>query len=138
MTDLEISKLTRKELIEMLLDLTEENDRLKEENDRLAKERNQRKIAVETSGTMAEAALKLNRVFEAADAAAKQYLQNIKARADADKAKAQTEAKAEEKASEPAEDDETESAENHENTEQNSTTHETDTEKGLKKWKKKK
>lgn len=137
MTDLEISKLTRKELIEMLLDLTEENDRLKDENDRLAKERNQRKIAVETSGTMAEAALKLNRVFEAADAAAKQYLQNIKARADADREKAQAEAKAEEKTAESTGDN-TENADNSEEAKQNSIVDETEAEKGLKKWKKKK
>ena len=78
MTDKEIGKLTRKELIEMLLSATTENDRLKEEIEKLNKELRMRKIAVENSGTMAEAALKLNRVFEAADAAAKQYLQNVK------------------------------------------------------------
>ena len=84
MTDKEISKLTRKELIETLLDVTRENEQLKATVEKLMKEMKVRKIAVETSGTMAEAALKLNRVFEAADAAAKQYLQNVKAKADAD------------------------------------------------------
>ncbi|MDD6095538.1 MAG: DNA repair protein [Clostridia bacterium] len=84
MTDKEIGKLTRKELIEMLLSATTENDRLREEIEKLNKELRIRKIAVENSGTMAEAALKLNRVFEAADAAAKQYLQNVKAKADAE------------------------------------------------------
>lgn len=83
MTEKEIAKLTRKELVEMLLDVTRENDRLKDDVDRLTRELKARRIAVETSGTMAEAAMKLNRVFEAADAAAKQYLQNVKARADA-------------------------------------------------------
>ncbi len=85
MTDQEISKLTRKELIEMLLAATEENAGLKEEIEKLNRELRVRRIAIESSGTMAEAALKLNRVFEAADAAAKQYLQNVKAKADAEK-----------------------------------------------------
>lgn len=82
MTDREISKLTRKELIEMLLSLTVENNELRDRVCELEKENKSRKIAIESSGTMAEAALKLNRIFEAADAAAKQYLQNVKARAD--------------------------------------------------------
>ena len=85
MTDKEISKLTRKELIEMLLAATEENQKLTEEVEKLNRELRVRRIAIESSGTMAEAALKLNRVFEAADAAAKQYLQNVKAKADAEK-----------------------------------------------------
>lgn len=88
MTEKEISKLTRKELIQMLISVSEENDRLKEKNEQLEKDMKVRKIAIEKSGSMAEAALKLNRVFEAADAAAKQYLQNVKAKADA-QAKAQ-------------------------------------------------
>lgn len=146
MTDNEVSRLTRKELIEMLLSLTEENDRLKEENERLLKEAKQRKIAVESSGTMAEAALKLNRVFEAADAAAKQYLQNIKARADADRAKAEDAEKAErtEKHFSTAENF-TETVDSPENTQsdggdgkQEKTTDEGSAGKGLKKWVKKK
>ena len=84
MTNKEIEKLTRKELIQMLLTVTEENDRLNGEIEKLNHELKLRKIAIESSGTMAEAAMKLNRVFEAADAAAKQYLQNVKAKADAE------------------------------------------------------
>lgn len=113
MTEKEISKLTRKELIKMLISLTEENNSLKEENEKLSKDLKFRRIAIDNSGSMAEAALKLNRVFEAADAAAKQYLQNVKAKADAQakadaakKAEAEAEAEtepAEEKAEEPKE-----------------------------------
>ena len=46
---------------------------LAEANERLA----QRQQIVATSGTMAEAAMRLNRVFEAADSAAKEYLSNM-------------------------------------------------------------
>lgn len=38
-----------------------------------------RDVAISTSGTLAEAALKLNRVFEDADRAAAQYLESIQA-----------------------------------------------------------
>ncbi len=103
MTNKEIEKLTRKELIQMLLTVTEENDRLNGEIEKLTHELKLRKIAIESSGTMAEAAMKLNRVFEAADAAAKQYLQNVKAKADAEIAAA-VEAATAEKEEKPAED----------------------------------
>lgn len=78
MTDRELRKLNRAELLELLLAKSRECDRLraqlKEANDKLAA----REIAIEKAGTMAEAALRLNGVFEAADRAAEQYLENIR------------------------------------------------------------
>jgi hypothetical protein len=41
-----------------------------------------RTIEIEHCGTMAEAAMRLNNLFAAADAAAAQYLENIKQRAE--------------------------------------------------------
>lgn len=77
MTEKELRKLNRYELLEMLLAQGKKLERLERElaeaNERLA----QRQQIVATSGTMAEAAMRLNRVFEAADSATKEYLNNM-------------------------------------------------------------
>ena len=78
MTEKELHKLNRAELLEMLIAQGKKLNRLEEELKKANSELERREIAVETSGTLAEAALKLNRVFEDADAAAKQYLELIK------------------------------------------------------------
>lgn len=78
MTDQELRRLSRTELLEMLIVQMEENKRLKQNLNKTKKLLADRKIAIEQSGTMAEAALRLNGIFEAADRAAKQYLENIR------------------------------------------------------------
>lgn len=77
MTEKELSRLSRQELLELLLAQAEENRKLKKQLQEARDALSDRKIAVERAGTMAEAALKLNGVFEAADKAARQYLENI-------------------------------------------------------------
>lgn len=77
MTDKELRKLTRAELLELLLVQTREIDRLNAHLEQLEAENQQRKITLSQAGNIAEAALQLNRVFEAAQAAADQYLENI-------------------------------------------------------------
>jgi len=78
MTDKELRRLRRGILLQMLLERTEENERLcaalKEANARL----DERKIAVSQAGTLAEAALSINGMLTAADESAKQYLENIR------------------------------------------------------------
>lgn len=88
MTDRELRRLSRAELLEMLLEQIEENERLNQRLGEMRKELADRRITLEQSGTMAEAALKLNGIFEAADRAARQYLENIRimARESSDKA----------------------------------------------------
>lgn len=85
MTDKDIKKLSRTELLEMLIEQTKENEALiahKEELERqikaLQQELNDRKIAIENAGSIAEASLQLNGVFEAAQAAADEYLQHVR------------------------------------------------------------
>lgn len=78
MTDIELKKLKRNELLQLLLEQSKTVEALRaelEEKNRLLEDRN---IKIAQSGSIAEAALKLNDVFEAAQAAADQYLQNIK------------------------------------------------------------
>ena len=77
MTDKELAKLSRAELLEMLLAQTKEVDRLKEKVRKLSAETESKRIAISNSGSIAEAALKLNGVFEAAEKAAKQYIDNV-------------------------------------------------------------
>jgi glutathione S-transferase len=77
MTDQKLKKLSRKELLEVMLAQEREIERLKQQL-RVAEERlAQREICIQQSGTMAEAALKLNQVFQQADAAAQQYLASV-------------------------------------------------------------
>ena len=69
MTEKEMKKLRRADLLEMLLGQMEENRKLKKKIKQMEKELSDRSIAVEESGSIAEAALRLNRVFEAAQQA---------------------------------------------------------------------
>ena len=82
MTDKELRQLKRYELLEMMVAQGKKIERLERELAQAKEELEQRRIAVETSGTMAEAALRLNKVFEDADRAAEQYLANVRAQAD--------------------------------------------------------
>ncbi len=78
MTDKELKKLSRYELLEMLLEQSKEVQRLKEELKKANALLEERQILIHNAGSIAEASLKLNGVFEAAQKAADQYLENIK------------------------------------------------------------
>lgn len=85
MTDKELKRLNRAELLEMLIEQIKENEDLRSQLEEANEKLSRRRIAVESSGSIAEAALKLNGVFEAAERAAEQYLENIRRSADSDK-----------------------------------------------------
>lgn len=78
MTDKELRKLSRSELLEMLLIQSKEVERLKEELKEANRKLEDRKILLEESGSIAEAALKLNDIFKVAQRAADQYLESVK------------------------------------------------------------
>ena len=78
MTEKELRRLSRRELLEMLITRTIENERLTEELQQARKELSDREFIQDRAGSMAEAALQLNGVFEAADRAAREYLGNIR------------------------------------------------------------
>ena len=82
MTDKELKKLRRSDLLEMLLTVTQENDQLREELVKARSQLQERNLAISEAGSMAEAALRLNGVFDAAEAACKQYEENIRSRCD--------------------------------------------------------
>lgn len=81
----DLRRLRRLDLLELLLAEREENERLKEEMRQQEIEMQElkckledRRICISKAGSMAEAALALNHIFEDADAAAKQFLDSIR------------------------------------------------------------
>ena len=77
-----LKQLSRSDLLEMLLNLSKENEQLRQELQQATSKLEDRTIAAEKSGSLAEAALNLNGVFQAAQAACDQYRWNIQTRAD--------------------------------------------------------
>ena len=65
-------------MLELLLAQSEENEALQARIDELEEELRNRDIIIANAGTIADAAFQLNGVFDAAGAAAVQYLENIK------------------------------------------------------------
>ena len=74
----ELQKMGRRELIVLLLEISNENDRLRTQLGDAQRRLASREIRIKRSGSIAEAAMELNHVFEAAQSAANQYLENIK------------------------------------------------------------
>ena len=84
LSDKELQRLKRVDLLEMLLEQSKENEALKQKLKEKDQEMKQlqikvedRKIAIKEAGSIAEASFQLNGVLEAAENAAKQYLDNL-------------------------------------------------------------
>ena len=73
-----IKKISRKELLEILVIQSKKIDELQIELDKTKKLLESKEILISEAGSIAEASLKLNKVFEIAQQAADQYLENIK------------------------------------------------------------
>ncbi len=96
MTDKEFRKLSRAELIDIIYELQKQNESSQSEISSLRAQLEERNIAMSSAGSIAEAALKLNGVFEAAQNAADQYLESVKTScADAEKLGADAKAESE-------------------------------------------
>ena len=78
MTSRELRRLGRRDLLELLIRQEQQNEKLRARVSELEELLSDRSIAIENCGTMAEAAMVLNSVFESADKAAAQYLESIK------------------------------------------------------------
>ena len=78
MTLKELRKLSRKELIEVLLAQTREMEQLKAELNSKNELLEKREINIRESGSIAEAALRLSGIFEDAQKAADTYLAEIR------------------------------------------------------------
>ncbi len=77
MTDKELKRLSRSELLEMLIQQSKELERLRKQLDAAESALQNREIAITNAGSIAEAALQLNGVFTAAQDACQQYMENI-------------------------------------------------------------
>ncbi len=77
MTENKLKKLKRADLLEMLISQSKENETLREELSEALGKLSQKEITISKAGSIAEASLALNGVFEAAENAGAQYLKNI-------------------------------------------------------------
>lgn len=78
MTETNLKKLSRGDLLEMLVAQGEELEFLKQKLADTEDKLQQKELAINEAGSIADASLKLNGVFEAAQASCEQYIDNIK------------------------------------------------------------
>lgn len=77
MTDRELKKLNRQDLLQMLINQGKELRELQAKCVEYEAALSEREIKLDQAGSIAEASLQLNGVFEAAQAACAQYMENI-------------------------------------------------------------
>lgn len=78
MTDKEFKRLSRPQLIEIIYQLELKAEELTKENEKLKRELDDKRIRIHRAGNIAEAALDINNVLQAAQCAAEQYLNEIR------------------------------------------------------------
>ncbi len=79
MTDKELRRLRRVDLLEMLVEQMKENAALQKQNEELQAGLEERRIKLSNAGSIAEAALQLSGVFESAQEACDRYLESVRA-----------------------------------------------------------
>lgn len=80
----ELKKLSRLQLVDLLIESSEENERLQALVQQLSQELESRRLQCERAGNIAQAALQLNGVFEAAQRAADDYVRAVRQRYEGD------------------------------------------------------
>ena len=78
MTEKELKRLSRQELLEVLLVQSKKIDRLRAQLDEARQQLSDKELTIAEAGSIAEASLMLNGVFQDAQKAADQYLSNIR------------------------------------------------------------
>lgn len=78
MNNKELRKLSRKDLLEIILAQTNRIEDLETENKKLTTELNSKKIDIESSGSLAEAVVKLSGIFDLAQKTADEYVSLVK------------------------------------------------------------
>lgn len=73
-----LKRMSRKDLLELLVLQSKKIDKLTNELKETKELLLSKEIVIKESGSIAEASLKLNKIFEDAQLAADQYLENIK------------------------------------------------------------
>lgn len=86
MSERELRKLNRQELLEMLLAQSKKVEELEGELSQAQAKLEERTIVLDEAGSIAEASLRLNGVFEAAQRASQQYIDSARAMSERQKA----------------------------------------------------
>ena len=86
MNEYNLKKLSRADLLQILVDQGEELEAVKKQLKETEARLHQKQLEIEEAGSIAEASLRLNGVFEAAQAACQQYMDNIESLSDRQKA----------------------------------------------------
>jgi len=89
LTDKELKRMSHAELIEIIYRYEQTLQELTAERDKLAEQVRDRSIRLQEAGSIAEASLALNKIFETAQQAADQYIASI--RASSERVEAETE-----------------------------------------------
>ncbi|MGP1543478.1 MAG: DNA repair protein [Candidatus Fimenecus sp.] len=76
-----LKKLNRRELLQLLLEASEENQKLKKENKRLEDKLSDTKLIFSKAGSLADAAAQVSSLLNAAQKTADIYIKSIKATA---------------------------------------------------------
>lgn len=77
-TNRELRKMSREQLLTLLLSVSRENEELRAELEDKEKELADRKIILEHAGSIADAAVEVNRIFETAQRTADDYIEGVK------------------------------------------------------------
>ena len=82
MTDKEFKRLSRADLIDIIYALQRQKEAAEAQAEQLRQRLDEKEIRIAKAGSIAEAALQINGIFEAAQAAADQYLTSVRANAE--------------------------------------------------------
>lgn len=78
MTDKELKKLRRRDLLELLINQTESNEQLQSQYDTMNMKLQSREIPLAEAGSLEQTVAQVNEVFRRADQIAEQYLENTR------------------------------------------------------------
>lgn len=78
----DLKHMSRRELLELLIAQATENEKLKKELEQARAELRDRQLTVQNAGSLADVAMKLSGVLEAAQDTAQIYLENLRARSE--------------------------------------------------------
>lgn len=82
MVEKELKRLKKVDLLELLISQSRENEQLKEQLEQAQAQLAKRQLDLEQTGSIAEAALQVSGIFQVAQDAADQYLENIRQRSE--------------------------------------------------------
>lgn len=78
MTDKEFKRLSRSQLIEIIYQLQLKQEELTQDNEKLSKALEDRRLRVSAAGNIADAAIEIHNVMQAAQSAAEHYLEEMR------------------------------------------------------------